>query len=525
MLRVLIVDDEPLANEGLKNIIEWEKNGYEICGEASNGEEATLKIRKLKPDVVVTDVRMPVLDGLELISFVKNKIDSNIKFIILSGYSEFEYAKKAMEFGVKHYLLKPVFEEEITQVLKDLCTEIEREKENKLLKTEEAHMSISNLIKKLIHKDGSTDELCNIYNSTFGKNAAKVWYYAFLKILPADYLNNQESKKDKITEHMKSISEEAIENNNQLFVFNNNTNTFGLFIGILEDGENQDKIKNILKEIAAPIKKIFDSRYQISVGNPIKDLKEIKRAYNTSKKALEHCFYEDLDNIIFYTSLKNVNFDYDFLHSECVDLVIEAVEEINEEKVEDIIQKEFAYFKERLLDPEIIYMYVNNIIYRSNKVTEDMNEVDAFKINMSEFKNKKIPITQIKKVVIDWCKYCCKILREKNKKVFDENSYRIEKYIKENYKEPITIKEMSKNLYINPVYLGQLFKKIFGVRFSDYVHELRIDEAKRLLEETSMETCEIARELGYSNYNMFLKYFERNTGTRPNNYKKKQSSN
>ena len=126
MLKVLLVDDEPLAIEGMKNIIKWEKIGYNICGVAEDGEEAISIIRKTKPDVVVTDIRMPVLDGLELISLVKKRIDSNIKFIILSGYSEFEYAKKAMEFGVKHYLLKPVFEEEMQQVLLELYTEIKR---------------------------------------------------------------------------------------------------------------------------------------------------------------------------------------------------------------------------------------------------------------------------------------------------------------------------------------------------------------------------------------------------------------
>ena len=94
MLKVLLVDDEPLAIEGMKNIIKWEKIGYKICGVAEDGEEAISIIRKTKPDVVVTDIRMPVLDGLELISLVKKRIDSNIKFIILSGYSEFEYAKK-----------------------------------------------------------------------------------------------------------------------------------------------------------------------------------------------------------------------------------------------------------------------------------------------------------------------------------------------------------------------------------------------------------------------------------------------
>jgi two-component system response regulator YesN len=151
----------------------------------------------------------------------------------------------------------------------------------------------------------------------------------------------------------------------------------------------------------------------------------------------------------------------------------------------------------------------------------NIGEEDELKIDISELENKENSIFQVKKAVIHHCKHCCRVLGKENKKTLDENTHRIEEYIKENYKRSITIKEMSKELYVNPVYLGQLFKKIFGMRFSDYVHQLRIDEAKRLLEETTMEMSEIAREVGYSSYNAFLKYFEKNTGTKPADYKNK----
>lgn len=522
MLKVLLVDDEPLAIEGMKNIVKWEKIGYKICGEAADGEEAISVIQRMKPDVVVTDIRMPVLDGLELISFVKRKIDSNIKFIILSGYSEFEYAKKALEFGVKHYLLKPVFEEEMQQVLLELYTEINKEKKRRLEKTEEAHMSICRLIKKLTQKDGSYDELLNIYNSAFNESIAKVWYYALLKIIPGDFGNGSEKKDlNAVAEYMRSIVNSSIENNRQLFVINHNVNTFGLFIGISDDKPNHGYIKNILKEISESIKKNYGAEYQISVGTHIKSLKEIKKAYNTSLEALKYGFYSDLNSIIFYHSVKGINFNYNFLNSEFINLVLQAIEEVDEEKVERIIQTEFAFFKKKLLDPEIVHIYANNIIYRSNKIIGNIDEEDNFKIDISELENKENPISQVKKTVIHHCKHCCRVLRKKNKRNLDENTHRIEEYIKENYKRSITIKEMAKELYINPVYLGQLFKKIFGMRFNDYIHQLRIDEAKRLLEETTMEMSEIARAVGYSSYNAFLKYFEKNTGTKPADFKSK----
>lgn len=521
MLKVLLVDDEPLANEGMKNIIKWGNYGCEICGEATDGGEAISKIKKIKPDIVVTDIRMPVLDGLELISFVNKNIDNNIKFIILSGYSEFEYAKKAMEFGVKHYLLKPVFEDEIGQILTELHDEIKKEEKNKLQNAEEAHMSICNLIKKLTQKGGNYDEFLKIYNLTFDNKVANTWYYALLKTTNlGDNREIDEKKKiNAIAEYMRNITNTSIANNNQLFVINHNANTFGLFIGISDKQPNYKKIENILKDIADPIAKISSNGYQVSVGSHIKDLKEIKKAYSTSVKALKHGFYFDLNSIILYDSVKNINFNYSFLNSEFINLVLEAIEAIDEKKIEKVIKEGFAVFKKKLLEPEIIYIYVNNIIYRSNKMIGNVDEEVDFKIGIWEFGNKESPISQIEKAVIHHCNYCCRVLGEKNKKVLDENTYKIEEYIKKNYKKSITIKEMSKELYINPVYLGQLFRKIFGIRFNDYIHQLRINEAKRLLEDTKMEISEIAKEVGYSSYNMFLKYFERNTGEKPANYK------
>ena len=112
MYKVLIVDDEILARAGIKALIDWEKYGFSVIGEASNGQIAFEKIKEMKPDIVITDIKMPVMNGIDLIRATK-KISQEISFIVLSAYNDFEYVKEAMKEGAKDYILKIQMEPEI----------------------------------------------------------------------------------------------------------------------------------------------------------------------------------------------------------------------------------------------------------------------------------------------------------------------------------------------------------------------------------------------------------------------------
>ena len=125
MLKVLVVDDEYYFRQALKVTIEWEKWGFEICDEAKNGKIALEKMNTLKPDIVIVDINMPVMDGLEFLHFL-NELDINVKVIILTGHSEFNYAKQAVQLGVYNYILKPIDEDELLKCLLDIKNTIKK---------------------------------------------------------------------------------------------------------------------------------------------------------------------------------------------------------------------------------------------------------------------------------------------------------------------------------------------------------------------------------------------------------------
>ena len=129
-IKVFLVEDEMVIRRGIKNSIDWEKEGYIFCGEASDGELAYPMIIKEKPDILITDIRMPFMDGLELCKLVKKELP-NIKILILSGYDEFDYAKEAIRLGVTEYLLKPISSGKLLEALNGVSESIRREKEDK----------------------------------------------------------------------------------------------------------------------------------------------------------------------------------------------------------------------------------------------------------------------------------------------------------------------------------------------------------------------------------------------------------
>ena len=158
MYRVIIVDDEPVIRRGLRETIEWDALGLEVAGEAADGIEALKLIRETRPEILITDIRMPEMDGIELIREVK-KLDLNIKITILSGYSDYDYLKAAIRLGVDNYLLKPIDNDELISNLRNAVDEIEKEAAVSLQIRQGTVLLRSNTLRRLVTGNINDEEL------------------------------------------------------------------------------------------------------------------------------------------------------------------------------------------------------------------------------------------------------------------------------------------------------------------------------------------------------------------------------
>ena len=272
MLKVLIADDEPYVREGIKNIVPWEEVGFYVCGEGSDGDDTYNKICKLDPDLVLIDIKMPGKIGLDVI---KESIDNGFKgkFVIISGYSDFEYAKVAIKYGVKSYLLKPIDEDELYDIAVNLRNEIEEEK-NKLRNIEKQkdyvkEYSLSQLM--LGKKVEDYEELTNSLD-----------YSSYSVALILNY--DEKTKNENLIE-LESCIKQKLSNLNGIEVCKVKDKVAILFCDV-----NSNHSFNILNSINKEINKCLKGRIFVTVGQEVSSIDDILLSYNTANELMKSRF-------------------------------------------------------------------------------------------------------------------------------------------------------------------------------------------------------------------------------------------
>jgi two-component system response regulator YesN len=528
MYKVILVDDEPLALEGLKLAVDWKSLGYEIVGECGDGEEALSLIAALDPDLIITDIRMPGLDGLGLIERAINHDGGYLKFIIVSGYGEFEYAKAALRFGIQHYVLKPVFQEEMAEVLLEMRRQLDQRKRKGAAEAGQGKNSlvVNDILSKILH-DGWLAEYRPLLQKSFSDaEIFQPWSYLVIETGFAGATPNpdagggagagvdRQSQRVLIRRAFREMFK------NSCVLLEQDIDCFGVLIGADALGREElsdaaDRLRRILRDRG------IDGFY-IAIGDWAPDLYSIGHSYQTARQALDYKFFTEFNQVIFYHEVKDKPVNQAFNEVSQLECIVSALEDFNLERLENSIASAFAYFQTALLAPEMVKMFVINIIYRSIALIREMNGAPGElleKYGIPHLEQRKTTLADLKRILQDYARECCLYLKTLRGRNSQAGIYRIEEYVQQNFKRNLTIKEIAKHFYMHPAYIGQLFQKKFGISFSEHLHRLRIREAENLMAATSLRSHEIAAEVGYNNYHSFLDNFKKYTGYTPADYK------
>ncbi|MBW9172416.1 response regulator [Clostridium estertheticum] len=519
--KVLFVDDESMALELLKYILDWEKLGFSVCAACWNGKEAVDAIDKYEPDVIITDIKMPVMDGLDLIGYAREHGKENIKFIVVSGYGEFEYAKKAMKYGVRFYLQKPILQEEILEIIievKQQLDQIQREKEGTQI---DQKVELNGVLIHLIQGHDSKETFEYLKSVWDGDTLKMGWNCIVIELESTDQLDIQGKFKNTRLKVRETI-DKVVKGDFAYFTLEQSLNTFIILVSLKNEKSHESIINRLAQNIYQSLDFAFSSGFTIGVGENVVGIKSIKHSYGTALESLGHRFYRGLNCLIFYTEVKEKTFNFEFNEIFMSSKVFEAVEEVNSNKIKNIIDTTFEYFKMHRIHPDIVIMFTSNMICKiNNLIYESDHKAKCFIDNhtIRELKEHERTMDELKKVFEDFCiGYCEYFIKIRNKNS-ESNVIKIEVFIKENYKRNITIRELSEKFYMHPTYMGQLFTRKFGMTFNEYIHGLRIEEGKRLMKITNLKNHEIAEVLGYSNYSSFLKQFQKYTGIKPTEFR------
>lgn len=526
MFKVLIVDDEPIIRKGLKNIIDWNSMECEICGEASDGKDGMNLIDEVKPDIVITDIKMPGVDGLSMIKETKNIIPDG-KIVILTGFRDFEYIQEAIKLGAFDYLLKPSRIEDINSVLKKAVEELKsqrcKDEEFENLKNEFKskipvlrQKLLYDIMYKIIYKPQEIMEQLKLYELNIVS--------FILIIVETDEIENEKNK----SQFEKQLYQFGIinafeENFNDDFIVYNIALSNNKVVFIVqpkeenaEFGEIVYKNVNNLKEV---INSCFDFTITVSISSVGKGALDIPEKAKEAEEALAYKFYMGKNSVILFQDLKSLYRPTDLSILESYEkALIQSIKAGNEKNTKAALDEIFACVSENFTDKENVKIIYWNLISSINSISLSSKVLDG-KDDFYRAIQMCTDIGELNSLLSDIAlKYVSRI-NSFNRKTINSTLEKAIEYIKLHYSESITLNEVAEYTYVSTYYLSRMFTKELGKNFVDYLNEIRIERAKEFLRQTDYKTYEIAEMVGVRDAHYFSKLFKKYTGMTPSEYK------
>ena len=535
-IKVFLVEDEMVIRRGIKNSIDWEKEGYIFCGEASDGELAYPMIIKEKPDILITDIRMPFMDGLELCKLVKKELP-NIKILILSGYDEFDYAKEAIRLGVTEYLLKPISSGKLLEALNGVSESIRREKEDKDLvrKYMEEMRENTEHEKQKFFEQMIAGNLSMADALETGKKYEMNLSAGMYNLLLFRFTLGEENRK---SGELLGEAEYAIEKLTERleYVFEFQRGVEGWAFLLMADNEEQmsERVKELSKDLEEIMKNYSTIAYFGGIGQPVARLRELEESFREAERALAARFTMELNRIISVEDIRMAQ-NVDTLD----DIEITSFGEI--EKTRTMLEKFLNNGAEDEID-EFVDVYINELPEENLKsvLMRQYIIMDAYIVMMSfcekiegiegEMKAQSEELKNSMKTsqTLEEIKNYIRMLLKKIIGVRDTISGRRYSDIIEIAKDQIRKTYMSDEISLNtiaaevgmsPSYFSSIFSKEMGKTFVEYLTEIRMDRAKELLMCSSMKTSEIGYEVGYKDPHYFSYIFKKTQNCTPKEFR------
>lgn len=538
-IRVLIADDEEKINALICHLVDWEVLHMEVVATARDGLEALEKVRQYKPDIVITDIRMPGYDGLELIHKIR-EVSEGTECIIISGYRHFEYAKSAIYYGVKDYLLKPIKKNELEDTLRRMCLDY-MEKEKRLSSEEQIRIRMKN----------NSDRLREAFmlNLLLAKNRRRskedMGEGELESINEAHHFHFQDGIFQVIAIRLDGMDERMEENGDFLdqkvlyqmegklaglcydgeYYYEN-----GMYYGIINyDREEGRQIRKALKRLLDDLlllKEIFENfKVTIGIGSAETNIGHLRRSLKNASISVEQRIVLGTDRILEVNGEARSNLAESPLFLEFNEALTKGMEALNEQEVRNAIHflERELYKREGLLGHEVLQMCKEAMqcclfCIRRNQFPFVGGE-KYFMIFQGELRSKssweEVFSHLERSIVLPLRKIIEYKETEDNKPI-----RKVKEYIAKHYRETITLEEMSSLAGFNPTYFSSLFKKETNGTFSDYIIGIRMEKAKQLLRETNMSVAVICGEIGYSDVKHFTKSFYKMTSLKPGEYRK-----
>lgn len=519
--KVLVADDEPVILAGIRKFVEQSAIGCDVIGEAVDGAEALRLLRKLRPDIVISDIQMPKGTGLDMIKEAR-KENLAVQFIFISGYQEFEYVKEALRYDAVDYLLKPVGRKELDKAIEKAACQLADQSAINVLKDKKS--PLQSFFEKINQEnDYSEEENYHRFQDWGIEEQEGNWFQGI-----AFLMNAQETGERGYAqlELMRFVIydkiQQALEKDKKGFLTMKDESGCHFMLSAHTQqllGETCDQMIQMKEQLEEE----YAVELYTGIGEAVEGSRNLVHAYKTAQFALSLYYFENR-NVIIYSHIHK-DFDCSFeeyyiAEDELLKAIVLHQDDYRTKclKVLDMIYN--LHFGNRNAAKNRMFMLLENIY---TKMAEYHFSTDEDQSKM-ETLGRKIEggynFEEAKQAVLKYIDYFyqrgleCSANRDRAEMI------RVKEYIREHYAEDISLNALADMAGMTPQYLSALFKRDIGKNYMAYLTEVRMDEAHKLLMGTNMMTYEIAERVGYRTVRRFVETFKKKYGTSPMEYKK-----
>lgn len=534
MLKVFLVEDEIVMREGIKNNINWEAEGFEFAGEASDGELAYPLIQKKKPDILITDIKMPFMDGLELSRLVKQEMP-DIKIIILSGYDEFEYAKEAISIGITDYLVKPVVGAKLLEAVRKVGKLIQEEQQQKrFLETfekerlEDVQLARQKLFKSLVSGKKPVSELLKEGKSAGVDLAANQYNIVLLQIFVDGEVEGYSEKQNSAVRTIEVLTEEMPE---VLMV------ELGLegWAFIIKEMDEEDRLEQLVRKFLEKLQRSIQDcpgiEYFAGIGRSVERLSELNRCFEEANRAFAYRYLKKRNQIVYsdqeeqtslHGELKLSSLNLDKLDRKSIERFLKTG---LKGEVRHFIDEYFASLGDENMHSLLLRQYVTmdmyfitvgtleQMGYESEELVKRCGDFQAMAAEFSSVERTKDYLKTVLETAIE--------LREQvARKKYSFLLKDAQNYIEQNFdNEDISLNTVAASVNLSPNHFSTIFSQETGQTFIEFLTGVRMEKAKELLRGSSMKTAEIAYAVGYKDAHYFSYLFKKTQECTPREFR------
>lgn len=538
LYRIILVDDEEEVRQSIIKKIDWEDAGFSVVGDAENGQEALEKVEALEPDVILTDIRMPYMDGLSLAERVRQRYPS-IKIVIFSGYDEFEYAKQAIKLNVTEYILKPVNVEELTAILKRIKSNLDEEieqKRNVSLLRENYRRNLPILREQFLNElVGGTASSQNMEERLMEYHiplaGAKKWVAAAIDIgkeaLGAGRELPLHRERDLIPISVKQLFGEKLEQYCRCAVFTS-SRASGSELALIAaiDGENsQTGLIDVLGDICKEIRKILEVPVTVGIGHSCQDLKDIGGSYKSAMDALGYKAIVGAGGTIYINDVEPVSSGLLRFDSRAEAALMAAVKFGPREQIEEAVRA----VVDKMIDAKVHFSQCQ--AYMLSISSSMIQMIQQYELDITQLSEgdaadtfaiipKMVKVEDFSRWLLSMALHINQAMNQERDNTMKQVIQKAKEYIMENYQDPdLSVEKICRQLHLSPAYFSTMFKKETGQAYIAYLTQVRLDKAVELLNKTDDKTYVIAAKVGYQEQNYFSYVFKKRFGISPTKFR------